>query len=229
MLVKPLYGENIGLVARACANFGVKELFLVEPECSVLGEKAVSRAMHGRQVLENSKICGSLEQALEGCAYSVATSARKGRERKAMPLPELVKRFGKSRAKIAFVFGSEPSGLSNEEIAKCDFVVTIPASKAYPVLNLSHAVAVLLTGFFQAGGKDTVFDAGPETRKRMLQFFKEDLELVPGIDNPKRVYAAFRALTSRARLSEKECRALVAFFGKAGKRLKAEKPKKGKA
>jgi TrmH family RNA methyltransferase len=219
VLVKPLYGENVGLVARACANFGVKELALVRPECDFLGEKAVSRAMHGRQVLEKAKICDSLEQALEGCYYSVATSARKGRERKAMPLPELVKRFGKSRAKLGFVFGPEPSGLSNAEIGQCDFVACIPASKPYPVLNLSHAVAVVLSRFFEAPETGKVFDARPETRKRLLRFFKEDLELVPGIDNRPRVFASFKALTSRSRLSEKECRALVAFFGKAGKKL----------
>ena len=274
VLVRTLYEENIGLAARACANFSVKDLALVKPECDWKSVKAKSRAMHGGNVLLKAKQYKTLEGATADCLYSVATSARKGKDRKPLKLPELAEMACRTGKKIALVFGPEPSGLSNSEILECDFVATIPASKSYPVLNLSHAVAVVLSAIFRekeekscfdarhGGGKPEQaevqalfdsrpetraavradkkpFDARPETRKRMLGFFSECLGLVPGIDNRPRVFAAFRALTSRALLSEKEARALTAFFGKGrialkGKRetpngLKAkERPGKGK-
>jgi len=172
--------------------------------------------------LLKASVFESISKATVDCGYVIATSARKGRERRALKPEEIVKRFGKGAAKIAIVFGCEADGLSNEEIAECDFVARIAASRDYPTLNLSHAVVAILCQVFKAESGKSVFDARPETRKRMLEFFKQDLELVPGIDNRPRVLAAFKAMSSRSLLSEKEARALLAFFGKTKRALKGK-------
>ena len=221
VLVRPVYEENVGLAARACANFGCRELAFVRPECDWKSEKAKSRAMHGKEILLRAKEFGSISEAVEDCSYAIATSAKKGGKRNAMAPEEIARAFGKSNARIALVFGPEPSGLANEEIAECDFVATIPASEKYPTLNLSHAVCTMLYALFAGRGKGRGFDdAKPAAKRLLLKAFEKDLEMLSSIDDKKAVGAAFRALCSRALLSEKEAKALVAFLSETGKAMK---------
>ncbi len=218
VLVRPVYEENIGLVARAMANFGFKEISLVKPECDFRGGKAKSRAMHGKDVLLKANVFDSLEEALKGSSYAIATSAKERRNRPFLKLPSFVERFSGSRGKVALVFGPEPSGLSADEIDACDFVVSIPASKKYSTLNLSHAVCVMLYSLSVAKGKKTNFaEARPASKKKLLELFEADLKAVKGINDKAMVRASFKALLARSLLSEKEAKALTAFFGKKRK------------
>ena len=217
VLVRPVYSENIGLVARAMANFGFKEVALVKPECDFLGGKARSRAMHGKQVLLKAKVFDSLGEALKDCSYAIATSAKARRNRPFLELPAFAERFSKSRSKIALVFGPEPSGLSAAEIDECDFVVSIPASKKYSTLNLSHAVCLVLYSLFvQKKPKSGEFkEAAPHSKKKLVELFERDLKAVGGINDKAMVRASFKALLARGLLSEKEAKALTAFFGRS--------------
>ena len=214
VLVRPLYGENVGLVARAMANFGFKELALVRPECDFKSGKAKSRAMHGKPVLLKAKQFGSLGEAVKGCAYAVATSAKQRKNRPFLELPAFVKRFSGSSSKIALVFGPEPSGLSAAEIDECDFVVSIPASRKYSTLNLSHAVCTMLYSLFSPGKeKGHEFrEASPASKKKLLELFEADLKRATRINDRAMVRASFKALLARGLLSEKEAKALTAFF-----------------
>lgn len=226
VLVRPVYPENLGLAARAMANFGSTKLALVKPECNWKSGKAKSRAMHAQQVLLRAKRFDSIEEATADCSYTIATSAKKGRNKKALSALQIAERFGKSHAKIALVFGPEPSGLTNAEIAECDFIASIAASKSYPTLNLSHAVCVMLYQLFVAGkgiGKQLVWDVKPATKKRLLSAFEESLRMLPSIDDKKTVLASFKAMSSRALLSEKEAKALLAFLSETGKALPKNK------
>ncbi len=226
VLVRPVYDENVGLTARTMANFGYRELALVGPECDWNSGKAKSRAMHGKSLLLKAKEFDSIKEAVKDCSYAIATSARKGKNRNFLKPVEIAERFGKSNAKIALVFGSEPSGLSNREIAECDFVASIPASAKYPTLNLSHAVCVMLYQLFaesekKAGnGKKAGFkSAKPTTKKILVKIFEKDLSLLSSIDDKKAVLASFKALCSRSLLSEKEAKALIAFLSETEKSL----------
>jgi len=220
VLIRPVYEENLGLVARAVANFGFRELALVKPECGWKSGKAKSRAMHGKQVLEKAKEYNSIEAATKDCAYVIATSAKKGSKRNVLSPSEIAKRFGKSKSKIALVFGPEPSGLTNAEIGECDFLAQIPASPKYVTLNLSHAVCIMLYQLFLEREKGSSNDAKASTRKQLLDVFEQDLTLLPSINNKKTVLASFKALSSRALLSEKEAKAMIAFLSQAGKRMR---------
>jgi tRNA/rRNA methyltransferase len=222
VLVRPVYPENIGLVARAMANFGFGELCLVRPECGWKGEKAKSRAMHGKGVLLRAREFGSIREALKGCTYAIATSAKKGGKRNAMAPEKIAETFDGGNAKIALVFGSEPSGLTNEEMAECDLLCTIPASEEYGTLNLSHSVAIILYAIFSHGKKRAAFEsASSATKGLLLKSFEKGLGAMQGIDDKRAVRASFKALCSRALVSEKEAMALVAFLSGAGKSIKS--------
>jgi len=218
VLARTVYEENVGLVARAMANFGFSELALVKPECNWLSGKAKSRAMHGQGVLLNAKKFGSIGEAVKDCSFAIAFSAKKGAKRNSISIEEIGRRIAESRAKIALVFGSEPSGLENGEIAECDFVAAIPAAEKYPALNLSHAVAIALYSFFKTAKAKKSFPAAkPATKRLLLNAFESELELLSSIDDKKAVLAAFRALVSRSLVSEKEAKAMVAFLKGIGK------------
>ena len=220
VLVKSLYEENLGLVARAMANFGFTELSLVKPECNWLSNKAKSRAMHGKAILQKAKKFKSINEATKDCTYSVAASAKKGRNRNSIPAKEFAKLFAKSKAKIALVFGPEPSGLTNKEIEECDIITTITASPKYPTLNLSHAVCLMLYQLFSAKEKPKSFkEATPATKKQLQNLFEKNLLMLASIDDKKAVKASFKALTSRSLITEKEALSLIAFLSEKRKGL----------
>ncbi|MCC6034197.1 MAG: RNA methyltransferase [Desulfurococcaceae archaeon] len=137
---------NLGLIARTCVNFDVDELYLVSPVASI--DEALKYAAGGRDLLLRSIVTSSLEEALKGVHISVATSAIGYSEcdvvRQAIAIEDFAEKIYPRAEKIAVVFGRESTGLTREEILKTDFLVTIPASLKYPVLNVSQAVAIFL-------------------------------------------------------------------------------------
>ena len=147
VLVEPLYEENVGYTARVMKNFSVKELVLVNPRCE-LGIEAVKRAMHGRDVLEKARLATSLDEIVKMYDLVIGTTGKHGKKftqtRRFMTPERLAEKVSKLEGRVALVFGREDRGLTNEELRLCDGVVTIPANPEYPILNLSHAVAVIL-------------------------------------------------------------------------------------
>ncbi len=228
VLSRPLYEENVGLAARAAANFGCREMAVVRPRCNWRSTTALSRAMHGKGILLRAKEFGNLGQATAGCSYVIATTAKAGKggkiSRAAVPLKRFAGEFASSRKKAAIVFGPEPSGLTNEEIAECDFVVTVPSSCKYRALNLGCAVALVLYELFSAkAGKGFCFrEAGHLKRRLLAEKFQAVEEMLPGIENRKAVLASFKALTGRALLGEKEASALLAFLSETEKELRGK-------
>ncbi|MEM2024947.1 MAG: TrmH family RNA methyltransferase [Desulfurococcaceae archaeon] len=137
---------NLGVIARTCVNFGVEELYLVNPIASI--EEALKYAARGRDLLLKSPIVSDIEEALKGVDVSVATSAIGFSEgdlvRQAIPIDVLVKSIPSRVTKLALIFGRESTGLTREEILRSDFLSTIPANPEYPVLNISQSVAIFL-------------------------------------------------------------------------------------
>lgn len=160
VLVEPMYKGNIGSVARVMKNFGLTDLALVNP-CA-LGIEAQAMASHAKDVLENARICRTVEEAVEGCDVIIGTTGARAFKkcdhiRTPMLLPTEIRRqleiFGKE-TKTAVLFGREDHGFSNEELAACTMITTIPTHHIYPVMNISHAVGVMayeLTGAREAG------------------------------------------------------------------------------
>jgi TrmH family RNA methyltransferase len=229
VLVGCEYDENLGLVARAMKNFGLKSLALVEPKADKASDKAISRAMHAKEILKKAKAFGSLEEALKGVDFAVATTARasknEGSGRKALSLELFAEKYRQSNAKIAIVFGRESNGLTNSEIDKCDFIVSIPASKAYPVLNLSHAAVLTFYELFRKKPKTLFNAAGKETKSSVIELFADLADATGKIRNKKAVVNSFKHLLGRAPATDKEVRAIAAVLSESLKKLTPKKPK----
>lgn len=229
VLVEPRHEGNIGAVARLTANFGVKELVLVRPAAS-LGPEAFKRAMHGGPLLANAQIVGSLDKALEEVDFVVGTSgiiseSEKRFLRRAVGPEEAARRLESLRGRVALLFGREDFGLSNEDLARCDMLVSIPTSPAYPVLNISHAVAILLYALVAARKPfRSARPAGGEEKEKLHEFFAA---LLDRIDYPSHKRAKtrimFRRLVGRAVPSKWEFHTLMGVFDRATQRAELAK------
>lgn len=147
VLVGPKTPGNVGAVARAMANFGVRSLRLVDP-CE-LTDEAWERALHAHPILREATEHASFEDALAGVDLAVGFTsehAEHGRHhlRQALALDDVAARLADVEGDVALVFGREDDGLRNEELARCEVVATIPTNPGYASMNLSHAVAVAL-------------------------------------------------------------------------------------
>jgi tRNA/rRNA methyltransferase len=145
VLVRPQKASNLGSVARVACNFGIGRLAVVEPAVAPDGESR--RLAAGADALLSSiEHHASLEEALAGFEIVVATSSLRGRSR-ARPL-ELADLPGflsqGAGARVAFVFGPEASGLTEDELSRASACLRLPTEPGFPTLNLSHAVAICL-------------------------------------------------------------------------------------
>ncbi len=146
VLVEPLNEGNVGFTARAMKNFGFDRLVLVNP-CT-LGGMARACASHAEDVLENARIA-TLEEVYDTSDLMVATTGEVSKSVcTSMRMPyysprELRDILEEIEGRISILFGRENWGLNNDEVAMADLICTIPASDQYPILNLSHAVAIV--------------------------------------------------------------------------------------
>ena len=150
MLVEPQHPGNVGAVARVMANFGCDELLLVGG-CEI-DDDAMARAKAGQPLLESARRIASLKEALVETPVSVATSGivPKGDsrwQRAPHPVQELAGLL--EGREPALVFGRENHGLDRGELALCDLTIQVPTSPEHPVLNLSHAVGIVLYELFR--------------------------------------------------------------------------------
>jgi tRNA/rRNA methyltransferase len=149
VLVEPQLGENIGMAARAMANFGLTDLRLVKPRDgwpSLQAQRAAAGADH---IISAVRLFPTLEAAVADCTLTFATTARAHFQAKPVLAPEAaaheMKRELGASGKVAIVFGRERYGLENPEIALADRIVTFPVNPAFASLNLAQAV--LLMGY----------------------------------------------------------------------------------
>jgi len=146
VLVRPRLPANLGSAARAAKNFGVRDLRLVEPAAS--DDDDTRRLATGADdVLDAARRFPTLEAAVADRDAVVATSSLRGREaQRFLSLPELPGFLGElgAGARVAFVFGPERSGLTEEERSRGSVCLRLPTAPEFPTLNVSHAVAAVL-------------------------------------------------------------------------------------
>jgi tRNA/rRNA methyltransferase len=147
VLVEPAGPINVGAAARVMKNMGLHHLVLVNPQCDPTSTAAWRMAVHGREVLAAAQIVNTLPEALVGCQRAVATTGRIHPQRQGLETPEQVLPWllapdSQVPLPTALIFGPEDRGLSNEELVYAQRWIRIPASDAYPSLNLAQAVAV---------------------------------------------------------------------------------------
>lgn len=145
VLVRPIYPGNLGSTARAMANTGLRRLLLVEPAAAIDNE-ARALAVGAADILESAEYATTLADAVAPFEVVVGTSSARDRalERTLRSPRELASELaGQPDRSTALVFGSEVSGLNNEELALCSHLVSIPAARRQPTYNLSQAVLIL--------------------------------------------------------------------------------------
>jgi tRNA/rRNA methyltransferase len=178
ILVEPQMGENIGMVARAMANFGLAELRLVNPRDGWPNEKAQAAASKADHVIEATKVYDTLEQALADLNFVYATTARERDGFKPVRSPVVAAETLRERFRAGegtgILFGRERWGLTNEEVALSDEIVTFPVNPAFASLNIAQAVLLMSYEWMKSGMEDlgaVPFQAMGQTQSTKDQLF----------------------------------------------------------
>ncbi len=218
ILVNPIYSENIGSTARACANFGIENLILVNPE-PIDEEKIKAMATKaGIPILKKMKIYNNLSSALKEFNYVIGTTARLGKHRLVYQTPKEITSYIcelSIKNKIAILFGNERFGLSNEELSYCDKVITIPTTENAS-LNLSQAVVIILYEIFQSSSIPRIPKPQLATQKEiniMYAIIEKTLEAIDYIPHSNKVlwFTNIKRFLSKLELTSKEVKIIQGF------------------
>jgi tRNA/rRNA methyltransferase len=219
VLVETSRAGNVGAVARAMKTMGFSDLVLVNPrEPNVLQhEEAVAFASGAQDILANARIVGSIDEALSGCNFAAALSARLREFSPPVVRPrQLALRLASDDSlRPALVFGNERFGLPNEAVVRCNVLINIPADSHYSSLNLAQAVQVLAYECRLAALGDEALDAsiGFEGQpaalsevEGMYQHLEQALVAVEFLDpdNPKKLMPRLKRLFARTGLETEE-------------------------
>jgi tRNA/rRNA methyltransferase len=234
ILVEPKNEENIGAVARATKNFGFSDFYLVNPPN--IGKKALSIASHAYDLLSACTIVGSVDEAIASSALIAGTTSQPGvSPNRHMRMPffsphELKKKVEGKGGILSLLFGREDVGLLNEELMQCDVVVCIPTSPDYPVMNLSHAVAVVLYELRDVeGDSGEITLADVEDKERLFNHMRTFLEEIEYKEYKReKTLLMLRRILGRAELTEREVQTLRGILSKAEWKMEegAEEPHK---
>ncbi len=148
ILVRPQMGENIGATARAMMNFGLHDLRLVAPRDGWPNPKAHEMAARAKPIITGARLFPTLAEALSDCHQAYAVSARIREMTMPCYVPAQMQELPLSKP-IALVFGPENNGLSNDDVALCHGLITIPTAPENPSLNLAQSVVILAYAWFQ--------------------------------------------------------------------------------
>ncbi|MEZ5872189.1 MAG: RNA methyltransferase [Nitratireductor sp.] len=222
ILVEPQLGENIGMVARAMANFGLSDLRLVNPRDGWPSEKARAVASRADHVIDAVTVFATLEEAIADLHHVYATTARPRDMIKEVIGPEEAARRLRSHHKrdtqAGILFGRERWGLENHEVALCDSVVTFPVNPAFASLNIAQATLLMAWEWMKSGEAEASgfreMAAIPATRRQISTFLahlEKSLDdagyFFPEIKREK-MLLTIRNMFSHAGLSGQEVRTL---------------------
>ena len=224
IIVDPKFPGNIGAIARVMKNFDVKNLHIVNSnKIDIKNDESMARAMHGKDVLENTIQYESLDELFNENKFDflIGTTAQPGGSYNPLRLTISPRELCKNldvKATIGIVFGREDSGLTNKELDLCDVVVTIPAGD-YSTLNLSHAVTIILYEIFiwkNTLGKNIIFrEANIQHKENLLKTFDNVLLFLNEkikkfqdhhVSDTQRI---FRNVIGRSFISEREANTLA--------------------
>ncbi len=228
ILHKPQLSENIGSCARAIKNFDFKKLILINPKPIFPNDKILATSVGAKNIIHLGKVYRNLDQALKDIDIVIATSARfRNKNIKHINLKDLENIDFKK--KIAFLFGSEASGLSNNEISYANYTLQIPANPKFKSLNLSHSLIIIAqyvssilkikTKPFKKSKK--VKTASKKEIQSMVNLCIKNLENINffrPIEKKPIMLENLRNIFFRMDLSDKETRILSSVFASLGKK-----------
>ncbi|MCD6563808.1 MAG: TrmJ/YjtD family RNA methyltransferase [Thermoproteales archaeon] len=151
-IIEPLYEMNIGYIARTMKNFDIKKLYIVNPRCEI-GETARMYASHAQDIINNIIIVNSFKELTKKFNFIVGTTGKIPKRpsiiRRYIYVDRLAEIISNFSGKFLIVFGREDIGLKNDELELCDVVANIETSQKYPILNISHAAAIIFYEIFK--------------------------------------------------------------------------------
>jgi tRNA/rRNA methyltransferase len=179
ILVEPQLAENIGMAARAMANFGLTDLRLVAPRNGWPKKGARSAASGATHILDQVKLYGTTREAIADLHLVFATTAReRGQMKRVLPPPHaLSDGYARIRAgeRVGILFGPERTGLENDDISLADAIITFPVDPAFASVNLAQAVLLVGYEWFKiAGAAGPVVEdrrTPPASRDMIVSFF----------------------------------------------------------
>ncbi|KYK24819.1 hypothetical protein AYK26_02980 [Euryarchaeota archaeon SM23-78] len=222
ILIEPENSANIGSVARVMANFGVKNLVLVNPKCKI-NEQTRKLAKNAQSILDKAKINGF--SVLGKYDYLIGTTSKLGTDYNIprspiTPTQLALKLKGVKKKRVALILGRESEGLRNKEIKLCDFMVTIPTNRNYKALNISHALSILLYEIYkEKTTKETLKPYTPMSRKekeQVLKLLKSAMKKMGFASERKKEtqIKVWKRMITKSFLTKREAYALMGFLKK---------------
>ena len=223
VLVGPQMGENIGFVARAMLNFGLTDLRLVTPRDGWPNPKAEAPASGAIEVIEKAQVYDSLTDALADCHFVAATTARA----RGLSLPTITPRALASQAsqrgaaKVAVLFGRESSGLTTDEVAQAQAIISVPLNPDFSSLNLAQAVLLVAYEWYQSNHQDEIAPSSQQPAAKQKAFDNlmnrleqrlDETDFLALEDRRPTVVRNMRALFSKAHLTDQEIQMLHGIF-----------------
>ena len=228
ILHQPQLSENIGACARAIKNFNFKKLIVVKPKPIFPNDKIIATSVGAKDLINNSKVHDTLESAVKKVDYVIATSARfRNKNIKHIKLNDLSKIDFTKR--VAFLFGSEASGLSNNEISYANYTMQIPTNPDFKSLNLSHSVIIVahtvaniisLKGVKYSKSKKVSLASKRDIQAMTNLCIKklEEKSFFKPLEKKPIMLENLRSIFSKMELSEKEIRILSSVFASLSKK-----------
>jgi tRNA/rRNA methyltransferase len=218
VLINTSHAGNVGGAARAMRVMGFDDLVLVAPRWAdvLQREETIQRASGALDVLAKARIVATLDEALEGMSYLCATAMTPRDFGPPTSTPrEHLPRLAQSPHSVAFLFGSERFGMTNEDVYRCHAALTIPTDPKFGSLNLAAAIQVIayewrlaLGGFAQqaVGSQPVEALADAQSVAGMLQHWEQSLVEIGFLDPhaPKKLMPRLNQLFNRAQLTPEE-------------------------
>jgi len=228
ILHKPQLSENIGACARAMKNFNFSKLVVINPKPTFPNDKIIATSVGAHEIVKKSKLYQSLEPAMKNIDCLISTTSRfRNKNIKHIKLNELKKiDFSK---KIAFLFGPEASGLSNNEISFSNYVLQIPSNSKFKSLNLSHSLIIVAQTVFQLldikkskySKSKKIKSASKKNIQSMMDLCIKHLEEINFFkvkEKKPKMLENLRSIFYKMDLSEKETRILSSVFASLAKK-----------
>ncbi|WP_239446642.1 RNA methyltransferase [Mailhella massiliensis] len=239
VLVRTNFPENIGMAARASANFGHSPLYLAEPRRWDYEKALPTATSQGRPLLDSITVTSSVHDAVAPCTLVIGTTARTGGARQQLIMPrqaaaEIARRLALGE-EVAIMFGPEDRGLSNEDLEHCGRLVSIPTAPDASSLNLAQAVLLMIYECYLALPDTAKIDSHPNLSRRVTSEEREfffhafknmlmDIGTIPR-DNPEHFFLPLARFFDRADLRRHEmdifmgiCRQMAHLAHKAGEK-----------
>lgn len=219
VLVEPKNAGNIGSLSRLCKNMGISSVYLVNP-CDYQVPQTTKLGWAAEDVLQEMKTISSLDEIFPKVQILIGTTNRMRKNMSPLFTPkEIIEKMIplSQDNKIAFVFGRENNGLSNEELSKCHFISTIPMACTYPAINLAQAAMVYAYELYQMSIDKNFYSWVGATKldeEKLYEKLAKTIQVLPIIvrRGEENFISLFRRILGRTVLEQRDIRLLHRFF-----------------